>query len=237
MESYMRVVKITNVSEGAFESAEKQVLTELRMPCYVNGEKEHEFTCTPEYQEELILGYLYTEGLIFALEDVIELQKTDLGMDVIIKDSLIGSNLTKESSKDLFRTKNILESIDLFYQRSFRHAATKASHKAMLCLKGGTYYEADDVSRRSAVEKVVGIALKNHVDLSKTYLVFSGRVPADVIEKLVKAQIPMIVARSNPTYEAIQLALEHGIVICGNAKEDSFNIYTGNERFYENERK
>ena len=51
-------------------------------------------------------------------------------------------------------------------------------------------YKALDIGRHNAIDKVVGMATMAGDDLSKMFLLSSGRQPAGMVMKAVRAKIP-----------------------------------------------
>jgi len=57
-------LRITKVSSGKKEETEDVVVTESPLTIYLNDEKVVTLLCTPQDQESLALGFLFSEGLI-----------------------------------------------------------------------------------------------------------------------------------------------------------------------------
>ncbi|MEW6326093.1 MAG: formate dehydrogenase accessory sulfurtransferase FdhD [Thermodesulfobacteriota bacterium] len=89
---------------------------------------------------------------------------------------------------------------------------------------------AEDVGRHNAVDKVVGYALKNGHNLSECFLVCSGRQPEDMVAKIARAGIPVVISRAATTDRGIALADRVGLTLIGFARGNRFTIYTHPER-------
>jgi FdhD protein len=61
-------------------------------------------------------------------------------------------------------------------------------------------------------------------------LVFSGRVSSEIILKVSKMNISVIIARSAPTSLALDMAEELGVTVIGFARNERLNVYTHPER-------
>ncbi|NTW72228.1 MAG: hypothetical protein HGA49_08320 [Eubacteriaceae bacterium] len=209
---------------------EKILLKEKHLDLYLNSLFQTQLTCTEIDLEALVMGYLITSGIIKDIRQVKSLEF--LGDEVWITAAVdpMENSMPAGPSELLFSARGILENIQRFYQEAYMHKKTGAVHKCFLCDGEGMLYSADDMSRHNTVDKVIGMAALKRINLKKTYLIFTGRVPMDLMEKLVYAQIPMIVARSYPTLDALRLAREHHITLAGNAAVDGFQVYTGEER-------
>lgn len=89
---------------------------------------------------------------------------------------------------------------------------------------------AEDIGRHNAVDKVIGKAILNGIDLRDCILVSSGRMPSPMVKKVVNARIPVIVTKSPPTDKGVTLAREFGITLVGFARGKRFNVYSGGYR-------
>jgi FdhD protein len=90
----------------------------------------------------------------------------------------------------------------------------------------------EDIGRHNAVDKILGQAIAEEIDLSKTMMITSGRVPSDMLTKVIKAKIPIIVARSVATDAAIEMANTYNITLIGYARGTRMNVYTKVERIH-----
>ena len=225
---YMEETRAVLLQGDTRETIVQPLLRERQLVLYVNGREETSFSCTPERLEELILGYLLSEGKIESLDEVAGMEIGRIQAEVICRRNRVEKERAYQPAA--FKPEEVRGYISLFFERSFRHQKTHASHKAMLFMAGqdSRFLEADDVSRRAAVEKVIGLGLKEGICFEQSCLMFSGRVPADVVRKMKRVGIPLLIGRSYPTWEAVQEAGKKGIILCGNVREDSFVLYAGN---------
>ena len=53
----------------------------------------------------------------------------------------------------------------------------------------------EDVSRHVAVDKVIGAASREAYDFSRCYISYSGRMPADMLIKVIRVGIPIIISK------------------------------------------
>jgi FdhD protein len=61
-------------------------------------------------------------------------------------------------------------------------------------------------------------------------LLVSGRIAFEIVQKALRAGIPVLAAVSAPTDLAVSLAEEAGMTVVGFLRGTSMNIYTGAER-------
>ena len=75
------------------------------------------------------------------------------------------------------------------------------------------------------MDKAVGYALLNGIPLSECMVFTSGRVPVDMVEKVIAAGIPVLVSKSVPTAESVELAKKYNLTLICKAWPDRCEVY------------
>lgn len=88
----------------------------------------------------------------------------------------------------------------------------------------------EDVSRHVAVDKVIGAAAKEGYDFSRCYISYSGRMPADMLIKVIRVGIPIIISNASPASSGIDVARAGNITMIGFVRDNRFTIFTTPER-------
>jgi FdhD protein/cysteine desulfurase len=107
--------------------------------------------------------------------------------------------------------------------------ATGGTHVAGI-VYDSEFIVKEDVSRHVAVDKVIGAAAKAGFDLSKCYVCYSGRMPADMLIKVVRVGIPILVSNAAPAGSGYDIAEKGKITMVGFVRGNRFNLYTAIER-------
>jgi len=112
--------------------------------------------------------------------------------------------------------------------RSKLFVETGAFHYAFLLgIDGEPLFEAFDVGRHTAVDKVVGKALLANADLPSMAMYTTGRISTDVARKCLQARIPIVISRGAPLSGAIGLARGNNLGMVGFLRGGRFNVYSG----------
>ena len=115
-------------------------------------------------------------------------------------------------------------------QRSFDR--TGGLHATALLDRGGALVAIhEDVGRHNAMDKAVGeLLLGGRFPLHGLLACVSGRASFELVQKAALAGLDGIVAVGAPSSLAVGLARERGMLLCGFARADGFNVYSGGDR-------
>ena len=85
----------------------------------------------------------------------------------------------------------------------------------------------EDVGRHNAVDKVLGHALQAGLDLSGCFLLVSGRVSFEIMQKALAGGIPLVAAISAPSSLAIEFARRSNQTLVAFLRPPKFRVYAG----------
>lgn len=231
---------------------EDELLQEHLIDVYVNDILTMKLICLPEYLEELVLGRLLTEGMIDTITEVESIYICDSGNKAkvylnkiaIPNDDYVETTPTCCTSNHVFHKRFasdkalvpvhpilwkkewIFKLADAFAKGTPLHEKTFATHSCFLAKEDCILFSCEDIGRHNALDKVIGYALKENIDLTKCIVYSSGRIPTDMIIKAIQAGIPILASKASPTKQAIDLAKEYQLTLICQARKDRMKQYT-----------
>lgn len=118
-----------------------------------------------------------------------------------------------------------------FVTRSEIFASVGGVHSVLL---HAADYEilTEDIGRHNCFDKITGLMLKKgKLDLFDNALVFvSGRISSEIIAKIIRMGVQVLVSKSTPTTAAVKLAQQHNVTLLGYVRANGGYIYSCPER-------
>ena len=236
----------------------RTVIQEAPLVIHVDGGSDYSLMRTPGQDRELAVGFLFTEGLIESVRDIHMLQVCEDTPNLIkvvtakpvsrnadraqmvssscglcgrtdIPALLAGLNPVGEglrvAAETLFTVPERIRNLQELFK------LTGATHAAALFETDGTLIVArEDVGRHCALDKVIGHALLHGQPMDRCGVFLSGRASLEMIIKVVRAGIQLVVAVSAPTGASVEAARRLGVTLCGFARSDAATIYSRDDR-------
>lgn len=123
----------------------------------------------------------------------------------------------------------IIKDIDNLKENAKIWQDTGSVHVAQLIYKNKSIIR-EDVSRHVAVDKVIGAAFKSGYDLTQSYITYSGRMPADMLIKVIRVGIPIIISNAAPAASGYEITKKGNITMVGFVRNNRFNLYSAPQR-------
>jgi len=241
---------------GAIHHVTDTIVTEYPITIVLNGQEFATLVCSPEHLEELVIGFLASEGIIRSYTEIKELTIVEATGRAIVNTHSVNKLNEMFHSKRVvtsccgksrqsfyfyndartvkpIENVNVKVSIDECFQlmRQMQDSSvifqdTGGVHNAALCDNNGIIVARTDIGRHNALDKIYGYCLQHSITLSDKVIVFSGRISSEVLLKVAKIGCGIVLSKSAPTELALRLANELHITTVGFLRNQSLNIYT-----------
>lgn len=220
-------LKIIRVVDGEKVSQSDSVIRETEVVIKIDGRVHRRLTCLAEHLQELALGYLFDEGIASPSDVDIEVEGNVISVSRkrrsrVHKPDIIESDLQATSFQILTWAEELNQSCPL-------HIKTGGTHIVGIA-HGDVMFFVEDISRHCAIDKAIGIVLRNGFEMSDCVIVTSCRQTISAIKKEVRAGIPIVVTIAAPTTLAVAEAIDYGVTLVGFVRGRQFNIYSHSHR-------
>lgn len=247
-------------SLSGWVETEDTVVCERPLTIMVNGEELTTVICTPQDLKFMVAGFLRSEGILREPGDLQEISfDLDRGIANVTA-AIPEKNLVEEHSMKRYVTTcggrgltslyfsgaappcrrvtaavrvkadTVARLMQELHRNSLIFRKTGGVHDAALVEGERIIIFQEDVGRHNTLDKILGQCFLENIPTDNKLLFFSGRISSEVLLKVARMGVPVLVSCSAPTDLALQLAEELGITVVGFAREDNFNIYTYPER-------
>ena len=126
----------------------------------------------------------------------------------------------------------IINSPSILRKNQSEFAKTGGIHASGLFSSNGNLISLrEDVGRHNALDKMIGDSLiNNYLNPNDQFITCSGRLNFELVQKVLMTNIGLMIGVGAPTSLAIDLANRFDMTLVGFVKDDSFNIYTNNQK-------
>jgi len=248
-------ISLIHCSPGGAVEKHDQVAVEEPLEIRLDGHPVAVVMRTPGHDRELAAGFLVTEGIISKVEQLRKIEprpeenrvlvflQNDVTVDLgrLTRHLFTGSScgLCGKATLDAIFTESpaierrmeIPDAVFLEAPGKLRAAqdtfeTTGGLHAAgIFSAAGELLIIREDIGRHNAVDKVIGHALLSGIDLPSTFLLVSGRLSFEILQKSLAARIPAVAAISAPSSLAVEFARKSGQTLVGFLRPPSLNRY------------
>ncbi|UGB29006.1 formate dehydrogenase accessory sulfurtransferase FdhD [Metabacillus sp. B2-18] len=250
--------QITKYKNGKLVETTDDIVTEFPLTIFVNNEEFATMVCTPTHFEEMVIGFLASEGVIRFYNEIesisidesagyayVSLQSNVTTNQQYYSKRFIGSCCGKSrqfyfqndvktsktsTTKQTLTPEQCISLMKTMQESSVVFQETGGVHNAALCTPDEMLVSRTDIGRHNALDKLYGYSILNQIPVRDKIIVFSGRISSEVLVKASKIGVGIVLSKSAPTDLAIKLANDLNITAVGFIRGNSFNVYSHPER-------
>jgi FdhD protein len=252
-----RALRISTTGDPARAVEEEVgVALEAAVTIAVDGGASYTTLCVPVDKRAMVLGFLFSEGLIDSGDDVACLEQSEVypGVMRVVLAAGVSAREGRESSRlilsscgacgsegleekltalrkvgDTFRIDGtVLPRVrSAVRENQLLFEACGGTHAAGIFDERGELLAcAEDTGRHNALDKAIGKCLLDGVPTAGRGVMLSGRVSVEMVGKCARAGFELITAISAPTSLAVDVANTCNITLCAFVRESRATVFT-----------
>jgi len=241
------------MDKNSTASSDHQLISEEPLKIIIQDRLYSIIMRTPGDELPLAAGFCFSEGIVDKPDDIESLSFSNKSDGNKVNLLLNKSSLTSQKEFNSNCSHIIRNHFQKFYpvkkddiKLDFRNALsclenlsliqplrkiTRSSHAAALY---GSDFEllsiSEDVGRHNALDKTIGKLFLDNTLCKACLLILSSRISCELVQKAAMAGIPVILAISRPTYNAVKLASQMNITIACLAEKSGLYVFCGKSR-------
>ncbi|MCA0969514.1 formate dehydrogenase accessory sulfurtransferase FdhD [Halobacillus litoralis] len=248
---------IVQFHSGEEDFLTDEIAVEYPLTVVVNGREFATMVCSPNDLEYLVIGFLASEGVIRGRQEIESLsidEETGFAYTELTKEwtvttshdkrwigSCCGKSRAFYFESDAKTARTVMNQLKIapeectrlmsaFQKSAHTFKRTGGVHQAALATTDNLQIAFSDIGRHNALDKLFGYMIQHRVSKSDHLILFSGRISSEVLLKVSKMGIGLLLSKSAPTDLALQLAMDLNITAVGFVREERMNVYTHPER-------
>ena len=260
------VTPVERVTKDDRQDTEDLVTKELPLSIMLNNRELATLLCSPLDLSYLAIGFIFSAGLLKSKDDVekiivddqkglvrVKTRKSKEPADRPPDKQLITSGggrvaiwgghystdapgQKKVTSRFSVPAAQVLALVRQFQRKSQIFRATGGVHSAALCDREDILVFSEDIGRHNAIDKVLGRCILESLPTANRIMLTSGRVSSEIVLKVARTGIPILISRSAPTDLGVRLARDLGVTLVGFARGDKMKVYTKGRRIVTGEK-
>ena len=244
---------IQRVTKEGKEDAEDIVTRELPLTIILSNQELVTLLCSPTDLKYLAIGFLASEGLLRSKDEIrkiivddqrgvvrVETEGDKEPAGELLFKRLITSGCgrgasfysaadaagQKVESRMEISADEVFALVNKFQHGSQLYLATHGVHSAALCDRKSILVFSEDIGRHNAIDKIFGRCLLEDIPTDNRVLITSGRITSEILHKVAKRGIPIIISISAPTNLGVRIADSLGITLIASVRGKKMNVYT-----------
>jgi len=237
-----------------WKSFNSETIVETPVSLTVNGEVWVTFMCTPINLEALAVGFLYNEGIIEKISEVVDARVCEHGDNVDVwlaheakqptrwrrtsgctggvtaVDLLAKPNVSLNGNSHRVQPETIESLVQMLFEAQVLYRETGGVHTSILSDGEKILLSAEDIGRHNTLDKIAGLCLLNNIWPEVRILMTTGRISSEMLQKAAQLAVPIVISRTSPSSLSIEMAERYGITLIGYARKQRFNVYSNSQR-------
>ena len=226
-------------------STDLHAVEEVPVWLELNGAPVVTWMCTPDRLDELVIGWLFGEGYIDSLADIVRMRpcvkEYGFWVDVpaeryetveraerrrVLASGCGAVTTILGSMSDVPRRTGSAPTLELgqtralfkeLFARGERYRESGGIHAAALTDGVTLLHHAEDIGRHNAVDKVLGAAVMEKRDPADLILLVTGRISGELAFKAARARLAAVATPSVPSTIAVDIARAARMLLIGRA--------------------
>lgn len=251
-------ISVVRLTEGSRTNIEDIVAREFPLTIILNNQELVTLLCSPKDLDYLAVGFLFSEGLLRDKEEIKDIKVDDqrgvvrvetkedtaLANELVFKRFITSGcgggasfyraadvqNRVKVESRIKASTGDVLSLVSNFQHHSEVYRATGGVHSAALCDMKDILVFSEDIGRHNAIDKIFGKCLMEGIPIDERIVITSGRISSEILLKVSRRVIPIVISISAPTDLGVRLAENLGITLVGFVRGKRMNVYSNDWR-------
>ena len=261
MENEVERFPVLRFTKEGRSSLEEVVAREFPVTIILNDQELVTLLCSPNNLKYLVVGFLSSEGLLKSKDEIKKIVVDDergvirldtvedkgFDQDVLYKRlitsgcgrgasfySAADATSQKVESQTEISADEVFALANEFQHGSEVYLATHGVHSAALCDRKSILVFSEDIGRHNAIDKIFGKCLLEDIPTDDRVIITSGRISSEILHKVAKRGIPIIISIAAPTNLGVKIADNLGITLIGSVRGKKMNVYTNDWRIVRN---
>lgn len=245
-------VQYLKYQQGTWQTMDAHVIVESPISLSVNSVYWLSFLCTPTSPDALAVGFLFNEGIIKSLQEVVAVDICDQGSSIDVwidryvekpadwrRTTGCSGGFTsvgqvphlpyQEKTKTLC-PEQIGVLMGLFLEKQDLYRLTRGVHSSALSDGASILLNTEDIGRHNTLDKLAGLMLQTNLAPDQKIILTTGRISSEMLQKSARIGAEIVISRTAANNTSIRLAEESGITLIGYARRNEFNLYAHPER-------
>ncbi len=254
---------IQRVTPEDRQDTEDVVTREIPLTIILNNQELVTLLCSPTNLKYLAVGFLVSEGLLRGRDELKRIVVDDRARVVRVETegdkeaagkllfkriitSGCGRGASFYSAVDAqgqikrVESRLSLSALAIFSRvkelqhRSRIYRATGGVHSAALCDARSILVFSEDIGRHNAIDKLFGECILRDIATDDLIIITSGRISSEILLKVARRNIPVLISKSAPTDMGVRLADDLGVTLIGFVRGQRMNVYANGWRVVSN---